>query len=95
MPRGASAHLAAGGGGASGSVPANIIRSRDTGILIRVDGVSHDSLRFASRAYAAALVRLDERALSRGVDSRVPVRRKESLDPRCSEQPCRRRQDGM
>lgn len=42
----------------SGSVPANIIRSRDTGILIRVGGVSHDSLRFASRAYAAAFVRL-------------------------------------
>lgn len=51
-------HLAAGGDSASGSVPANIIRSRDTSILIRVGGVSHDSLRFASRAYAAAFVRL-------------------------------------
>lgn len=67
-------HLAAGGGDASGSVPANIIRSRDPGILIRVGGVSHDSLRFASRAYAAALARLDERVLSHGVDSQDPVR---------------------
>lgn len=58
LSTGASRHLVPSGGIASGSVPANIIRSRDTGILIRVGGVSHDSLRFASLAYAAAFVRL-------------------------------------
>lgn len=39
-------------------VPANIIRSRDNSILIRVDKGSHDSLQFANRAYAAKFSRI-------------------------------------
>lgn len=46
------------GSGTSSLIPANIIRSRDRVILIRVDGESHDSLYFASRAYAATFARV-------------------------------------
>lgn len=66
----------------SGNVPANIIRSRDTRILIRVGGVSHDSATLCqSSVYAAAFsLLLWQRRKERGsefswqCDSRVPAR---------------------
>lgn len=75
MPR----HLATGGGSAGGSVPANIIRSRDTGILIRVGGVSHDSATLCQSCIRGRVRALDESVLCDGVDSRDPVREGHSI----------------
>lgn len=69
-------------GRTSGNVPANIIRSRDTGILIRVGGVSHDSATLCqSSVYAATFSfvlwqrrRERKRVFSWLCDSRDPVR---------------------
>lgn len=59
----------------SGNVPANIIRSRDTRILIRVGGVSHDSATLCqSSVYAAAFSCFyDREGRSEGANSRGSV----------------------
>lgn len=70
MPR----HLAASGESTGDSAPANIIRSRDSSILIRVGGVSHDSATLCQSCIRGRVRALDEWVLCDGVDSRAPVR---------------------
>lgn len=64
----------AGSGSTGVSVPANIIRSRDTGILIRVGGVSHDSATLCQSCIRGRVRALDEWVLCDGVDCQDPVR---------------------